>query len=75
LYLELTSPICISGPLEESAIWIDEIPPEELRTSTHGRSTTQSLANQDPLGIIKESARYSRHWQKNEALLGFIKQI
>ena len=48
----------ILGPLEESAIWIDEIPPEEIRTNSRGRSTTQAVGYQDPLGIIKEPNRY-----------------
>ena len=45
--------LIVLGPLEESAIWIDEIPPEEIHVSSHGRSTAQSSAYQDPLGIIK----------------------
>ncbi|XP_028398981.1 exocyst complex component 2-like isoform X2 [Dendronephthya gigantea] len=52
------------GPLEESAIWIDEIPPEDLHTSSHGHSTVKSSGYQDPLGIIKEPSR-KRHVEEN----------
>ncbi|XP_046839315.1 exocyst complex component 2-like isoform X2 [Xenia sp. Carnegie-2017] len=42
------------GPLEESAIWIDEIPLEEMHRANHGHSITQISGYQDPLGITKD---------------------
>ena len=46
------------GPLEESAIWIEELPPEDiLQRGSH--SVAQTSGYQDPLGVIKEQTRYS----------------
>lgn len=45
---------CVLGPLEESAIWIDEIPLEEMHRANHGHSITQISGYQDPLGITKD---------------------
>lgn len=54
--------VCFSpGPLQESALWIDES--QTVRSNIdHGRPTA-SIApkeEEDPLGILDEGDRYSR---------------